>query len=169
MRLLLDRSIRRDWLGRPVYRLEVRLEAGAKELAVIDGHGMGSMEIFVAPAGLALEDEAAAAFERGRTLSGWTFTAQGKRIGTSLEGLRLLREATHEPCLTVDDLLEGVVLEAGDVAELSLLERGLTDGLAGLTDKLEAAGGYAKGSGVVIEPASAGGTPPAGWIGRRAR
>ena len=151
MHLSIERGVRRDWLGRPVYRLALRLLVSDVEAETIVNLHLADVEIWASAAALDFDHEARAIFERASVLplGGWRVLV--RNVATILHGMRVARRGDREARVTVGDLLGGAEFEADEVAELIMTAEGVKAGFAGFLARFERLVHYVDGSREVIE------------------
>lgn len=154
MKLLLERFVYRDWLGRKVYRLTVGAEVHAVERQVIDANHLLDDEIWCSSTYLGFEGEAESAFNSASQLEGWFLSRDQvwRRINMTRDGLRSLRDGFAEARVTVSDLLHSISFEGRDVGQLLSIEGGVRNGVDALQQRLEMLARYEAGGGMIVEP-----------------
>ena len=165
MRLELRKAVRGDWLGRPVYQLEVRLVVSDVEAEAIQMFRLEEIELWASPTALAFDAEAQSALARGSIvpLGGWRTLAGN--IGINLRGLWVARLGDREARVTVVDVINGVAFEADELGELSITEQGLRGGFTAFVERFRVLVGYADGSVEIIEDKKSNqGIGPRGWV-----
>jgi len=172
MRLLIARSVRRDFWGRRIYRITLAAEVHPVEQDVIDDNALRGDEVWVSTPFTAFEGEAESSFQTVANTSGWFLSREQvrRRLSIAREGLRSLKRGFEEAYVTVGDLLarDGISFEGRDVGQLLSVEAGVRSGVEALQAKLEMLCRYEAGNGVIVERETAHtAVSPAVWVKMR--
>lgn len=170
MRLIIERSVHRDFWCRPVYRVTFAIDRlHPVERRIIEANGLLADQVWTSSAFSAFESLAESCFEAVENLPGLLFLSNAqvrRRMSIAREGLRALKDA-QEGLASVADLLssDGVSLESREVGHLLVVEAGIRSGFEALQSRLEHLARYEAQGGVVIEPEKTGSfASPAQWV-----
>ena len=170
MRLWTQRTERKDWLRRPVYRLSLRVEATPDERHLIQKHRLGPADVWLSQSASTLHSEAETAFEGMRGVRSWRLPGITGMLVQIAAGYWLASQANGEARLSVTDLLIGAVFEACEISELIATEAGVRAGIEALTAKLRQLASYDDGEETVTDTDAADGNAhPANWIRMRVK
>ena len=166
MKLWLERSERPGFLSGRIYVLRLQVICSAVEYDLIERHDIAADAVWLSPDAMSLAAAAEDQFEKAgecRLLS-WQGTKQSMAL--NMRGLKLARASEREAQVTVGDLVEGTMLEAGSVGELMEAEAGIRIGFEALAKRIAVLADYELGDEELIEPDNGNddGTPPAGWV-----
>lgn len=168
MRLLIERSQRRDWLGRRWYQLAITAETNVVEREIFETHALWDVDVYVSPVFVAQEQAAVGCFEASQETEGWGNAVAWRRLRLDREGLAARRASHLESHITVRHLVAGSMHEARDIGELLSLEGGVRTGFDALRQRLEILARYDAGDVLVVNDDTAdAGVGPTKWITMR--
>lgn len=165
MYLRLQRSLRRSWLGAPIYVLAAHIEVDADDARLIAGHGFAPDRIWTAPIAAELEARADAAFDEQKKLSFFRHEDTPGIVWANVKGIALLIRARTAFHVTLADLIAGTVIEAPELAEIVAIANAATEAFDGLQAAVNAARSFEDGHEAVFIPEDGddGLAPPATW------